>query len=99
MTRKQKEVFDKLFYDLETIRQFQSRRMTWAQEASAFDDIYTIIDTLYCEYSVNDITESVTYMVSVRIKEKYNNTLRLWVPTQYLEMLELWYDYVLFNYE
>ncbi len=99
MTKEQEKVFEKLFYDLETIKQFQLRGVTSAQESYAFDDIYTIIDSLYCEYSIRDITESVTHEVSVKIKEKYNNSLRLWAPTRYLEILEMWYDYVLFNYE
>ena len=99
MTKEQEKVFDKLFYDFEAIKQFQLRRMTWAQEASAFDDIYAIIDSLYCEYSVEDKTESVSHRVCVKIKERYENSLRLWAPTRRLEMLELWYDYVLFNYE
>ena len=99
MTREQQKVFDKLFYDFETIKEFQSRKMTWALEASAFDDIYSIIDALYCDYSTRDITESVTDRVCVKIKERYNNSLRLWAPTRCLEILELWYDYVLYNYE
>ncbi len=98
MTREQKNIFDKLFRDFETIKQFQTTT-TQAQEASAFDDIYSIFDALYCDYSINDITESITHRVSVKIKEKYNKALRLWAPTRYLEMLELWYDYVLYNFE
>ena len=99
MTKEQQKVFDKLFYDFEAIQQWELKKTPWPQEASAFDDIYTIIDSLYCEYSTNDITESVTYRVRIKIKERYEKSLRLWAPTRYLEMLELWYDYVLFNYE
>jgi hypothetical protein len=99
MTREQNMIFEKMFRDFEAIKQFQLRRMTWAQEAPAFDDIYSIIDALYCEYSTEHKTESVTHRVSVKIKERYNNSLHLWAPTRYLEMLELWYDYILFNYE
>ena len=98
MTKEQQKVFDKLFYDLETIKQFLFRGMVFLQESSAFDDIYSIIDALYCEYSTKDITESVTHRVGVKIKAKYDNSLCLWAPTRYLETLEKWYDYVLFNY-
>ncbi len=99
MTKEQKNAFEKLFDDFEAIKKWELKKTPWTQEASAFNDIYTIIDALYCEYSIEDKTESVTCRVRIKIKEKYEKSLRLWAPTRYLEMLELWYDYVLFNYE
>ena len=100
MTKEQEKVFEKLFSEIETIRSFAASRLN-ATEARAWDDVYSIIDDVYCACTYGTTEKdsiNVSYSIRKKIKEQYTNALGLWCSGQYLETLEQWHDYILYNY-
>ena len=98
MTKEQETIFEKLFSDFKTINSF-TKKKRHADEARAYDDVYSIIDDVYraCTYDTTEKEIYVSYTIRQKIKEQYTNELGLWCSARYLETLEQWHDYILNN--